>query len=98
MPGFCKDADQHVLTILKVTGAILKDSAKPAKQVEDGEFSLPDTKTVERLNELATSKLSEIGRHATGRERGWRGYDELEVAAARELLSAETSAHGAVER
>jgi len=94
----CDDYLRGYYGLKLVTGAILKDSAKPAKQVEDGEFSLPDTKTVERLNELATSKLSEIGRHATGRERGWRGYDELEVAAARELLSAETSAHGAVER
>jgi len=74
------------------------DAGKTAKEPEDGEFSLPDRGTIERLNELATAKLSEIIRHNTAGDRGWRGYDKLEVAAARELLAEETSAVSGIER
>jgi ER membrane protein complex subunit 2 len=76
---------------------LLKGAATPERGVEDGEFQLPEAKTVERLDELATAKLSEIIRRSTAQERGWRGYDKLEVAAARELLVEETSA-SAIER
>lgn len=86
------------LTLAQVTSKLLKESAKPSKPSEEGEFALPDTTTLEKLNELASAKLSEIVRRSTAREAGWRGYDELEVAAARELLSEETSAHSARER
>jgi hypothetical protein len=51
------------------------------------DFAIPTPATVERLNELATAKLSEIIRRYSARERQWRGYDEAEIAAARELLS-----------
>ncbi|KAK4669447.1 Inositol phosphatase SIW14 [Podospora pseudopauciseta] len=70
-----------------VTKRLLKDNAKPAKQSDDEDFSLPDSNTIERLNELATAKLAEIVRHSSAQDRGWRGYDAAEVAAARELLS-----------
>jgi ER membrane protein complex subunit 2 len=43
--------------------------------------------TVMRLNEVATSKLSEIVRKSAGGEAGWQGYDEAEVIVAKELLS-----------
>lgn len=45
---------------------------------------------IERLNELATAKLSEIVRRNGAQERAWRGYDEAEIKAARELLSKES--------
>ncbi len=51
---------------------------------------LPDTATVERLNEMATAKLSEIVRRSTAQEQHWQGYDASEIAAARELLSKES--------
>ncbi|KAJ4306289.1 Inositol phosphatase SIW14 [Collariella sp. IMI 366227] len=70
-----------------VSKKLLDGGAKAAKQTEDSEFALPDTNTLERLNELATAKLSEIVRHSAAHDRGWRGYSEAEVAAARELLS-----------
>lgn len=82
--------EQHandMLTIRQVTTRLLKEQTKQAKQTHDGEFTLPDFKKIERLDELATAKLSEIVRHSTLKDRGWRGYDEREVAAARELLS-----------
>lgn len=91
-------SDAPWLTLAQVTSKLLKESAKPSKPSEEGEFALPDTSTLEKLNELASAKLSEIVRRSTAREAGWRGYDELEVAAARELLSEETSAHSARER
>ncbi|KAK3501858.1 hypothetical protein B0T13DRAFT_510382 [Neurospora crassa] len=83
----CDDYLRGYYGLKLVTTRLLKEQAKQAKQTDDGEFTLPDLKTIERLDELATAKLSEIVRHSTLKDRGWRGYDEREVAAARELLS-----------
>ena len=77
---------------LQVSKKLLNDGVKAAKQTDDGDFVLPDTHTIERLNELATAKLAEIVRHSAANDRGWRGYSEAEIAAARELLADETSA------
>jgi len=52
---------------------------------------MPDLKTVERLDETATAKLSEIVRHSTAGEAGWEGYDKAEVIAAKELLNRDTA-------
>ncbi|KAJ4413383.1 Inositol phosphatase SIW14 [Neurospora sp. IMI 360204] len=83
----CDDYLRGYYGLKLVTTRLLKEQAKQAKQTDDGEFTLPDPKTIERLDELATAKLSEIVRHSTLKDRGWRGYDDGEVAAARELLS-----------
>ncbi|KAK4192945.1 hypothetical protein QBC35DRAFT_160067 [Podospora australis] len=87
----CDDYLRGYYGLKLVTKRILKDSAKPTKQTDDGDFSLPDTRTIERLNELATAKLAEIIRHSSANDRGWRGYNAAEVAAARELLSEDAS-------
>lgn len=42
---------------------------------------MPDRKTVERLNETATAKLSEIVRRSTAGDVGFEGYDAAEVIA-----------------
>ena len=42
--------------------------------------------TIEKLNELATSKLAEIVRRSTAGEMGWDGFQESEISAAKELL------------
>jgi hypothetical protein len=76
----------------QISMKLLDDGAKAVKQTDDSEFALPDTSTIERLNELATAKLSEIVRHSAANDRGWRGYSEAEVAAARELLAEDVSA------
>ncbi|KAK3359827.1 hypothetical protein B0T25DRAFT_110773 [Lasiosphaeria hispida] len=81
-----------------VTTKLIKDPAKSTKQTDEGEFTLPDSDTVERLNELATAKLSEIVRRSIAQESGWRGFDKLEVTAARELLSEDASAASRIER
>jgi hypothetical protein len=77
---------------LQVTKKLLSDGAKATKPSEDSELALPDTNTIERLNELATAKLSEIVRRCAAHERGWRGYSEADIAAARELLGEDASA------
>ncbi|KAL2128983.1 hypothetical protein VTI74DRAFT_8391 [Chaetomium olivicolor] len=87
----CDDYLRGYYGLKLVSKKLLNGGAKAAKQTEDGEFALPDTSTLERLNELATAKLSEIVRHSTAHDRGWRGYSEAEVAAARELLSEDAS-------
>lgn len=61
------------------------------KATDVDDFIVPTTPTVEKLNELATEKLSEIVRRYTAKERHWRGYDEAEIAAARELLAKDAS-------
>ena len=72
-----------------MTTKFLRDPPKPAavKATDLDEFPVPTTAKVEKLNELATAKLSEIVRRFTAKERQWRGYDEAEIEAVRELLS-----------
>ncbi|KAL2190966.1 protein prenylyltransferase [Thermothelomyces heterothallicus CBS 203.75] len=88
----CDDYLRGYYGLKLVTKKLLDDGGKPAKQTDEGDFWLPDTNTIERLNELATAKLSEITRRSTANDRGWRGYSEAEVAAARELLADDAAA------
>ncbi|KAI1006546.1 hypothetical protein K3495_g1679 [Podosphaera aphanis] len=43
-------------------------------------------KTIERLNEIATAKLSEIVRNYLGGDADWQGYDKAEITATQDLL------------
>lgn len=45
---------------------------------------------MQKLDRLATSKLAEITRRSAAGEKGWDGYNEAELKAARELLQQET--------
>ncbi|KAF6845410.1 tetratricopeptide repeat domain-containing protein [Colletotrichum musicola] len=74
----------------KVTNKLLKEPLKPSRQADSDEWTLPDASTTQKLNELATQKLAEIVRRNGAKERLWQGYDESEVAAARDLLSKES--------
>ncbi|KAK7704313.1 Inositol phosphatase SIW14 [Diaporthe eres] len=74
-----------------VTSRLLESAAKPGKQTDPEDFAIPPTATIEKLNEKSTAKLSEIVRRSTAKERGWTGFEEAEVEAARELLSKESS-------
>lgn len=57
---------------------------------DDGEdIAPPRLETVKKLEEIATTKLAEIVRRYGAGEKGWTGYDEAEVIAARELLDRE---------
>ncbi|GAB7334076.1 hypothetical protein MBLNU13_g06156t1 [Cladosporium sp. NU13] len=64
----------------------LLSSSKPQK-TSDSELPLPSLKTVEKLNEAATAKLSEIVRRSKSGEKNWDGYSEAELIAAQELLN-----------
>jgi len=50
----------------------------------DSSLPLPDLQTVERLNETATAKLSEIVRRSLSGE--FTGYDNSEIISAKALL------------
>jgi ER membrane protein complex subunit 2 len=56
---------------------------------EDG-ILLPDVQTIQLLNQRATEKLSEIIRRSAGGEKGWEGYEDSELIAAREILNRDT--------
>ncbi|CAO2649132.1 Nn.00g100810.m01.CDS01 [Neocucurbitaria sp. VM-36] len=53
---------------------------------EDDDVPIPTISTVKKLEEIATSKLAEIVRQYKSGTKGWTGFDEAEVIAARELL------------
>ena len=55
-----------------------------------GDLAPPTLESVKKLNELATSKLGEIVRRGSSGEKGWDGYSESELIAARELLNRDT--------
>ncbi|KAI0157456.1 tetratricopeptide [Xylariaceae sp. FL1272] len=71
---------------------LTESSSKNAKQMESGEWSLPDSRTLQRLDELATDKLAEIVRRSSAGEKDWQGYDKAEITAARELLESSSTA------
>lgn len=77
--------------MLQITSKLLESTAKSGKQTDPEDFAIPPTATIEKLREKSTAKLSEIVRRNTAKERGWCGYEESEVEAARELLSKESS-------
>ncbi|CAK7265367.1 Inositol phosphatase SIW14 [Sporothrix epigloea] len=90
----CDDYLRGFYGLKLVTTFILKNASKWSKQIKTSsteDFTLPDTETVQRLAQLATEKLSEIVRRNTAKEPHWSGYDEAEIAAARELLAGETA-------
>jgi hypothetical protein len=66
----------------------MTDFAQGSRQSKsDTGLPAPDKKTVERLNELATAKLSEIVRRNLNGESGWTGYEKSDIIAAQELLN-----------
>ncbi|KAK4122314.1 protein prenylyltransferase [Parathielavia appendiculata] len=87
----CDDYLRGYYGLKLVTKRLLIEGALAAKQTEGSEFTLPDTNTIERLNELATAKLSEIVRRSLSHDRGWRGYSEGDIAVARDLLGEDES-------
>lgn len=69
-----------------------KEKDKEAAEEED--LPPPSLATVKKLEELATAKLGEIIRNYSSGKKGWTGYEQAEVIAARELLDRD----GKVER
>jgi len=69
------------------SSAVAKSSSSTTSTDSASDFPTPSQQTVQKLRELATAKLAEIVRRSSAGEAGWTGYDDAEVAAARELLS-----------
>ena len=68
-------------------------SSRVSQSVSDpvaGDLAPPTLRSIQKLNELATAKLGEIVRRGSVNEKGWSGYDEAELIAARELLNRDT--------
>lgn len=87
----CDDYLRGYYGLKLVTSRLLRNppaqTSKSVKATDLDEFQLPSQATVEKLNELATAKLSEIVRRFSAGESHWSGYDREEIAAARELLA-----------
>ncbi|KAF2749482.1 protein prenylyltransferase [Sporormia fimetaria CBS 119925] len=79
-----------------LSDAPMSNSAKKraAENGDDDDVPPPKLQTVKRLEELATEKLAEIVRNYNAGKKGWTGYQEVEVLAAKELLDKD----GKVER
>lgn len=61
-------------------------SSSVATNTDNRDLMIPSVQTLNRLNELATSRLAEITRGA-----GRSSYEESEITAAKELLDKNTS-------
>ncbi|KAI3323098.1 tetratricopeptide [Xylariaceae sp. AK1471] len=77
---------------MTVQQLLSEPSLKASKQTEPEEWSVPASSTLEDLDEVATEKLAEIVRRNSAGEKGWQGYDQTEIAAARELLKSSSTA------
>ncbi|KAI9663502.1 MAG: hypothetical protein M1831_002511 [Alyxoria varia] len=78
-----KLATSKLIHLLPSSGA----SLDVRKNADDNELPIPPLKTVQKLNELATSKLAEIVRRYSTKDENWSGYEEAEIIASRELLN-----------
>ncbi|KAE9971337.1 hypothetical protein BLS_004473 [Venturia inaequalis] len=73
--------------LLEVLPTAPKSALNTTSESSYSDLPLPSVKSVEKLNEVATIKLAEIIRRSAAKERGWDGYDEAEIIAARALLN-----------
>jgi tetratricopeptide (TPR) repeat protein len=92
----CDDYLRGYYGLKLTTSRLLSKQAQHSTQVSrqsraDAGLPAPDLKTVERLSELATAKLSEIVRRSAAGEAGWAGYDQAEVIAAKALLDGDVA-------
>ncbi|KAI1468464.1 TPR-like protein [Daldinia caldariorum] len=88
----CDDYLRGYYGLKLTTKQLLGDSSKvsQSRTAHDG-FAIPDQATLSKLDELATEKLAEIVRRNSAGEKGWQGYDEAEIKAAKELLEGDTA-------
>ncbi|KAK6072996.1 tetratricopeptide repeat domain-containing protein [Seiridium cupressi] len=88
----CDDYLRGFYGLKLTTKQLLGEPQKTTKQSDDDGLSSPDAATLRQLDELATGKLAEITRKFSAGEKGWQGYDEAEIAAAKELLEKDSGA------
>ncbi|KAI1367416.1 tetratricopeptide [Xylaria arbuscula] len=77
---------------LTVQQLLNEQPLKSSKQIDSEEWPIPPTSTLQKLDEVATEKLAEIVRRNSAGEKDWQGYDEAEIAVARELLESRSTA------
>ncbi|KAK1073662.1 Inositol phosphatase SIW14, partial [Friedmanniomyces endolithicus] len=82
---------------LRVTTGTLLEALQGAKKGQPttsdplaGDLAPPSVATVKKLNAVATAKLAEIVRRGTAGEKGWDGYSEAELKAAKDLIDRDT--------
>ncbi|KAK0318170.1 Inositol phosphatase SIW14 [Friedmanniomyces endolithicus] len=82
---------------LRVTTGTLLETLQGAKKGQPttsdplaGDLAPPSVATVKKLNAVATAKLAEIVRRGTAGEKGWDGYSEAELKAAKDLIDRDT--------
>jgi hypothetical protein len=63
-----------------------KKSQQSSSDPLTGDLAPPTIESIKNLNALATSKLAEILRRSSSGEKGWDGYSEPELIAAKALL------------
>ncbi|KAH6648904.1 hypothetical protein BKA67DRAFT_661845 [Truncatella angustata] len=88
----CDDYLRGYYGLKLTTKQLLSEPQKTTKQPDDDTLPLPPQATLRSLDELATAKLAEITRRYSAGERGWQGYDEAEIAAAKGLLEKDSGA------
>ena len=92
----CDDYLRGLYGLKLATGQLLEasqSSAKPLKSSSDpvtGDLAPPSTESIKKLNQVATAKLVEIIRRASSGEKGWDGYNEAALKAAKELVDKDT--------
>jgi hypothetical protein len=86
--SLCLSLECHLIkqTSSRLLQAIPAASKSSTKDDAYSDLALPTEGTVEAIHELATSKLADILRKNAAGEKGWDGYDQVELDAARKLL------------
>lgn len=79
--------DLQVTSRLLATLSSSKKSQQSSADPITGDLAPPTIESVKNLNALGTSKLAEIVRRSSSGEKGWDGFSESELIAARELLN-----------
>ncbi|KAI1864827.1 uncharacterized protein JN550_008647 [Neoarthrinium moseri] len=82
----CDDYLRGYYGLKLITTHLLSSPQSKSKQSDNDNLALPDTTTLRQLDELATAKLGEITRRFSAGEKGWQGYDETEITAAKTLI------------
>ena len=67
-----------------------KRDSEPGITIGHGAVVRPSLDTVKELNERATSRIAEIVRQGGTKEKGYSGYEESEIIAAKDLLDQST--------
>lgn len=73
-------------TILSDPASSSATTTRRNAQDDAEDVSLPSLSIVQKLEEIATNKLAEMIRNYKSGKKGWQGYEEAEIIAARELL------------